>query len=79
MENDPHLGCKIQSYTFTKLLGKGAFGAVYEAYNDRTRSSVACKITHYAGKIMPKSKLDETPKLAELVQTEIAVLKQCRN
>ncbi|MBS1890112.1 MAG: protein kinase family protein [Actinobacteria bacterium] len=79
MDKDEHIGKKILTYTFTKRLGRGAFGSVYAAFDTRTNKTVACKTTNNVGKVIPQHKLDEEPKLEELVQTEAAVLRKCRN
>lgn len=55
-----------------KTLGSGAWAVVYEAVDERDESQVAIKV-------IPKQLMIDTPKLEELVQTEMRVLKQCKN
>ena len=62
----------MKSFTFIKVLGEGAWAIVYEAVDKNTNATVAIKA-------IPKSLMQQTPKLHELVQTEIRVLKQCHN
>jgi hypothetical protein len=33
MEKGGHIGLKLRSYTFTRLLGKGAWASVYAVYD----------------------------------------------
>lgn len=33
MEKGGHIGLKLRSYNFVKLLGKGAWASVYEVYD----------------------------------------------
>lgn len=54
-----------------KLLGDGAWSDVYLAVNS---SKEQCAI-----KVIPKAKIKKTPKLNELIKTEIKVLKNCKN
>jgi hypothetical protein len=41
-KKDEHIGLKLKSYTFSRKLGSGAWAIVYEAFDEKTRSSVAC-------------------------------------
>lgn len=43
-KKDDHVGLKLRSYTFTRKLGAGAWATVYEVFDDKTHTSVACKI-----------------------------------
>lgn len=52
----------MKSFTFIKKLGEGAWAVVYEAFDERTNTTVAVKA-------IPQSLMKETPKLRELVQT----------
>lgn len=72
MKKESFVGQVIKSYTFIRLLGEGAWASVYEALDDRDRNTVAVKI-------IPQKLMTQTPKLEELVKTEINVLKSCRN
>lgn len=38
-----HVGLKLKSYTFIRMIGAGAWGTVYEVYDDKTRKTAACK------------------------------------
>lgn len=66
------VGQHLKTFTFTRVLGEGAWATVYEAIDDRDRSTVAIKT-------IARSLMRETPKLEELVKTEIKVLKLCQN
>jgi serine/threonine protein kinase len=66
------VGVKIKDYTFLRIIGEGNYGRVYEAISEKTRESTAAKV-------MPKEIFKKTPKLMELVKTEIRVLKECKN
>ncbi len=67
-----YVGQHFKNYTFIRILGQGAWASVYEAIDDRDKSTVAVKV-------IPESLMKQTPKLEELVKTEIKVLKTCRN
>ncbi len=43
-----HVGLKLKSYTFTRMIGAGAWGTVYEVYDDKTRNIAACKKNNYS-------------------------------
>ena len=66
------IGQKIKTFNFAKLLGKGAWAEVYLAIDERDKSQIAIKV-------ISKKTIKETPKLEELVKTEIKVLKSCKN
>ena len=66
------LGQHLKTYNFVKVLGEGAWATVYEAIDDRDRSTIAIKA-------IARSLMRQTPKLEELVKTEIKVLKTCQN
>ncbi len=66
------VGLKIKDYTFLRLIGKGNYGSVYEVFREGSHESAAAKV-------MPKEIFKKTPKLMELVKTEIRVLKECHN
>jgi serine/threonine protein kinase len=66
------LGLKIKDYTFVKVIGEGNYGRVYEVFNEKTQESAAAKAA-------PKELFKRTPKLMELMRTEIRVLKECKN
>ena len=66
------MGLKIKDYTFVKVIGEGNYGRVYEVFNEKTRESSAAKAA-------PKELFKRTPKLMELMKTEIRVLKECKN
>lgn len=72
MKKKNHVGQNLKDFTFYKILGEGAWAKVYEAVNERNRETVAIKV-------IPKQLIKETPKLDELVRTEIKVLKSCNN
>lgn len=66
------VGLKIKDYTFLRLIGKGNYGSVYEVFSEGRMESAAAKV-------MPKEIFKKSPKLMELVKTEIRVLKECKN
>lgn len=72
MKRENMIGQHLSHFTFTKVLGEGAWATVYEAVDDRNKSIIAIKV-------LAKQLLKETPKLEELVKTEISVLKSCSN
>jgi serine/threonine protein kinase len=72
MKHEKLEGAKFKTYSFLKTLGQGAWAVVYEAIDERDMSQVAIKV-------IPKQLMIDTPKLEELVQTEMRVLKQCKN
>ena len=78
-QKDEHIGQRIKSYNFIKKLGEGAWAIVYEVFDEKTRSRVACIWCCYLGKVIKKQTMEETPKLRELVATEITVLQRCLN
>jgi hypothetical protein len=39
---DAHIGLKIKTYTFMRRLGEGAWATVYEVFDQKSHSSVAC-------------------------------------
>jgi hypothetical protein len=41
-KKDELIGLQLKSYTFSRKLGAGAWATVYEAFDEKTRSSVAC-------------------------------------
>lgn len=65
-------GQKMKTFNFIRVLGEGAWAVVYEAFDEKTNSTIAVKA-------IPKILMKETPKLEELVRTEIRVLKECHN
>jgi hypothetical protein len=46
-KKDEHIGQKLKSYTFIRKLGAGAWATVYEVFDDKTRTSVACTHHYY--------------------------------
>lgn len=66
------MGLKIKDYTFVKVIGEGNYGKVYEVFNEKAQESAAAKVA-------PKELFKRTPKLMELMKTEIRVLKECKN
>lgn len=72
MKKKNHVGQHLKTFNFVKILGEGAWAKVYEAVDDRDRSTVAIKV-------IPQELIRQTPKLDELVKTEIKVLKSCQN
>lgn len=72
MKREDMVGQHLSNFTFIKVLGAGAWATVYEAVDDRNKSVVAIKV-------IPKQLMRDTPKLEELVKTEIRVLKSCKN
>lgn len=60
---DPLIGRTIEGYRFLRLLGRGAFGAVYQAQHPRIPGEVAVKYI----------RVDDTDQL-EAIQTEIDIL-----
>lgn len=66
------IGQKMKTFNFVKILGKGAWAEVYLAVDERDKSQVAIKV-------IAKKLIKETPKLEQLVKTEIKVLKSCKN
>jgi serine/threonine protein kinase len=65
-------GLTIQDLRLLRLIGQGNWADVYLAEDIHTLQKAAVKVT-------PQKKLKEVPKLQELVQAEITILKQCRN
>lgn len=65
----PEAPKSIGPYTFVKLLGVGAFAAVYEAKHTVTMVPVAVKV-------VSKQKLQQNPGEFELLQREVAIMKQ---
>lgn len=55
-----------------KVIGEGNYGRVYEVFNEKRQESAAAKAA-------PKELFKRTPKLMELMKTEIRVLKECKN
>jgi serine/threonine protein kinase len=72
MKHEQVMGQRLKTFTFMRKLGEGAWAIVYEAFDERTNTTVAIKA-------IPQVLMKETPKLRELVQTEIRVLKECHN
>jgi serine/threonine protein kinase len=72
MKHENLEGVKMKSFNILKLLGEGAWAKVYEGVDERDSSQVAIKV-------IPKKMILDTPKLEELVETEIRVLQQCSN
>jgi serine/threonine protein kinase len=72
MRHENVVNTKIKSFNFMKNLDEGAWGVVYEAFDSNTNSKVAIKA-------IPQILMKQTPKLKELVDTEIQVLKECKN
>jgi len=68
MKHEKLEGAKLKTFNFLKTLGEGAWAKVYEAIDERDNSQVAIKV-------IPKKLMVDTPKLEELVQTEIKVLR----
>lgn len=56
-------------YIIVKQLGKGAFGAVYEAFNLQTEESVAIKAVN-------KTSLRASPKVRQLFDSEVHLLQK---
>lgn len=52
----------MSNFTFIRVLGEGAWATVYEAIDDRDKSTVAIKV-------IARQLIKETPKLEELVKT----------
>lgn len=72
MMHENVVGQRMKSFNFIKQLGSGAWAVVYECYDERNNSTVAIKA-------IPRILMKQTPKLEELVKTEINVLKECHN
>ncbi len=66
------IGKSFAGFDFIKVIGEGAWAQVYMGEYLKDGSQVAIKA-------VPKHKITEVPKLAELVKTEIKVLKECKN
>jgi serine/threonine-protein kinase ULK/ATG1 len=66
------IGHQIRHFTLTSQIGEGAFAVVFQAVNTITAEMVAAKL-------IKQSHLKKSPKLQQLVRTEISVLKQCKN
>lgn len=56
------VGHHMSNFTFIRVLGEGAWATVYEAIDDRDKSTVAIKV-------IARQLIKETPKLEELVKT----------
>ena len=56
LKHESVLGQKLKSFSFIKELGKGAWAVVYEAFDERTNTTIAIKA-------IPQSLMKETPKL----------------
>lgn len=56
----------------TKLIGEGNWSQVYEGFN-------IAKTQRYAVKVISEEKFKQTPKIKELTNAEISILKQCNN
>ena len=67
LKHENMLNKSMNNFTFLRILGEGAFAKVYEAINEKDNNQVAIKA-------IPKQLMKETPKLEELVKTEIKVL-----
>ena len=72
MKQEDLIGQHLSHFTFIKVLGRGAWATVYQAVDDRNKNVVAVKV-------IAKQLMKDTPKLEELVKTEIRVLKECNN
>lgn len=62
----------MKTFNFLRKLGEGAWAIVYEAFDQNTQTNVAIKA-------IPRILMKQTPKLDELVKTQIRVLKECHN
>ena len=62
MKRENMIGQHLSHFTFTKVLGEGAWATVYEAVDDKSKNIVAIKV-------IAKQLLRDTPKLEELVKT----------
>lgn len=74
MQNQNSTFKKIDNFFFdpTKILGKGAFGSVYKAYDEsRNNLEVACKM-------IPSAKLLESEEQYNLFMREVEVLRQIK-
>lgn len=67
------VGQHIKNYTFIRKIGEGAWATVYEAVDDNG------DLNTVAVKVIAQKLMRDTPKLEELVKTEIKVLKACKN
>ena len=61
-ENKKSLNKTLKNYMIIKQLGEGSFAKVYQAVDERDKNYVAIKE-------VPKSYLEETPKLNQLLKT----------
>lgn len=59
-------------YVIANLLGKGAFGSVYEAFDTQFNVSVAIKA-------VSKAALKANKKVKELFESEVAIIQKLRN
>lgn len=73
MKRENMVGQHIKNYTFIRVIGEGAWATVYEAVNDQG------DLNTVAVKVIAQKLMRETPKLEELVKTEIKVLKSCKH
>jgi hypothetical protein len=39
---DAHIGLRVKTFTFMRKLGAGAWATVYEVFDQKSHSSVAC-------------------------------------
>lgn len=56
MKHENVQGQRMKSFNFIKVLGEGAWAVVYEAFDEKTNTTVAIKA-------IPKILMKETPKL----------------
>lgn len=73
MKRENMVGQHIKNYTFIRTIGEGAWATVYEAVDDNG------DLNTVAVKVIAQKLMRDTPKLEELVKTEIKVLKACKN
>lgn len=67
------VGQTIKDYTFIRIVGEGAWATVYEAVPTKG------DLDTVAVKVIAQKLMRDTPKLEELVKTEVKVLKGCKN
>lgn len=73
MKRENMVGQHIKDYTLIRIVGEGAWATVYEAVSDKG------DLETVAVKVIAQKLMRDTPKLEELVKTEIKVLKGCKN
>ena len=62
MKEQNHIGHTLNTFSFIRVIGEGAWAKVYQAIDLRDRKTVAIKV-------IPMELIRKTPKLNELIKT----------